>query len=67
MFVDGKEGLNGVQLMDAMQLSGWLKREVTLPIDDDLYYEELQKKIATGRVKEAVQGPAKAVDMSNTF
>lgn len=53
LFVDGKEGLNGVQLMDAMMLSGWLGQTVTLPIDDDLYLEELNKRIATGRRKEA--------------
>jgi len=66
LFVDGKEGIMGVELMDAMQLSGWLKKEVTLPIDDELYYEELQKKIATGRVKTAVESNV-TVDMSNTF
>ena len=66
LFVDGKEGLNGVELMDAMQLSGWLKKEVTLPIDDDLYWDELQKKIATGRTKEAVVSTV-TTDMSNTF
>ena len=53
LFVDGKEGLNGVQLMDAMMLSGWLGQTVTLPIDDDLYLEELNKRIATSRRKEA--------------
>ncbi len=53
LFVDGKEGLNGVELMDAMMLSGWLGETVTLPIDDDLYLEELNKRIATGRRKEA--------------
>ena len=66
LFVDGKEGLNGVELMDAMQLSGWLKKEVTLPIDDELYWEELQKKIATGRTKDAVVSTV-TTDMSSTF
>jgi len=54
LFVDGKEGLNGVELMDSMLLSTWLGRSVELPIDDDLYLEELNKRIATGRKKEAV-------------
>ncbi len=54
LFVDGKEGINGVQLMDSMLLSTWLGRAVELPIDDDLYLEELNKRIATGRTKEAV-------------
>ena len=54
LYVDGKEGIRGVQLMDSMLLSTWLGRAVELPIDDDLYLEELNKRIATGRTKEAV-------------
>ena len=54
LFVDGTEGINGVQLMDAMLLSTWLGKTVELPIDDDLYLTELKKRIATGRVKEGV-------------
>ncbi len=50
--VRGEDGLNGVELMDAMLLSTWLDRPVTLPIDDDLYLAELEKRQATGRVKE---------------
>ena len=55
LFVDGKEGINGVQLMDSMLLSTWLNDFVELPIDDELYIAELQKRIATGRVKEGVR------------
>ncbi len=54
LFVDGKEGINGVELMDAMLLSTWLGKTVELPIDDDLYLNELNKRIATGRSKEDV-------------
>ena len=54
LFVDGKEGINGVELMDAMLLSTWLGKRVELPIDDDLYLNELNKRIATGRSKEDV-------------
>ncbi|MBQ9784489.1 MAG: Gfo/Idh/MocA family oxidoreductase [Clostridia bacterium] len=54
LFVKGVEGINGVQMMDAMMLSTWLGKEVTLPIDDDLYLSELNKRIATGRTKEDV-------------
>jgi hypothetical protein len=53
LFVDGKEGINGVQIMDAMLLSGFLGgKEVSLPIDDDLFLSELNKKIEEAR-KEA--------------
>ncbi|MBQ9774079.1 MAG: Gfo/Idh/MocA family oxidoreductase [Clostridia bacterium] len=54
LFVKGVEGINGVQLMDAMMLSTWLGKAVTLPIDDELYLSELNKRIATGRTKEDV-------------
>ncbi|MBQ9760649.1 MAG: Gfo/Idh/MocA family oxidoreductase [Clostridia bacterium] len=54
LFVNGNEGIRGVELMDSMLLSTWLGKTVELPIDDDLYLEELNKRIATSRVKEAV-------------
>ena len=51
LFVDGKEGINGVELMDSMLLSAWLGKAVTLPVDEDLYLEELNKRIKTSRRK----------------
>ncbi len=53
LFVDGREGIRGVELMDAMLLSTWKDRMVTLPIDDDEYWNELQKHIAVSRLKTA--------------
>jgi len=55
LFVDGKEGINGVELMDAMQLSGWLGKSISLPIDDDLYVEELNKRIENSKVQKVVE------------
>ena len=51
LFVNGREGLNGVQIMDACLLSAWQNREVTLPIDDEEYYTELQKHIAVSSLR----------------
>lgn len=51
LFVDGKEGLNEVELMDSMLLSTWLDKTVELPIDDDLYLSELSKRIATSKTR----------------
>lgn len=51
-FVDGTEGINGVELMNAIELSGWRNgAPVTLPVNEDEYLEELNKKIATSRLK----------------
>lgn len=46
VYAPAADGLNGVELANAMHLSSWLGREVTLPIDDELFYAELQKRIA---------------------
>ncbi|MCQ2399467.1 MAG: Gfo/Idh/MocA family oxidoreductase [Clostridia bacterium] len=51
LFVKGQDGINGVELMDAMLLSKFVEKTVTLPIDDDFYYQELQKKVATSNDK----------------
>ena len=37
-----------------MHLSAWLGKPVTLPFDEDLYYDELMKRVKTSRRKENV-------------
>ena len=65
-FVDGKEGIKGVELMNAIELSGWKGGEsVTLPINEDEYLEELNKRRKTSRLKIADDGAV--ADTSNTF
>lgn len=51
LFVDGTEGINGVELMDAMLLSAWKNQSVSLPIDDDEYLNYLKEKIAGSKKK----------------
>lgn len=52
-FVDGLEGINGVELMNAIELSGWKQgARVTLPVNEEEYLEELNKRRATSRLKE---------------
>ena len=63
----GEEGIRGLSISNAAHLSSWLGKAVELPVDEDLYFAELQKKIAAGNankanVVEVVQG-----DMSSTF
>lgn len=45
LIADGAEGIRGVELASAMLLSSWLEKEVELPFDEDLYLEELNKRI----------------------
>ena len=52
LVANGQEGIHGLMLANAMYLSQFLGQEVTLPIDEELYCRELQKRIATSRRKE---------------
>ena len=51
----GEEGINGLTLSNAMHLSAWLGKTVELPLDEDLFYEELMKRVATSRRKTEVK------------
>ena len=50
LFVDGREGIKSVEFMNAMELSGWRGGEaVHLPIDEDVYLDELDKRRSISR------------------
>lgn len=46
LLAPGSDGINGVNLANAILLSSWLGREVENPVDQDMYLAELNKKIA---------------------
>lgn len=62
----GEEGINGLTISNCAHLSSWLDKTVELPIDKELYFKQLQEKIAGSKfvkvTKEVVQA-----DMSSTF
>ncbi len=60
----GTEGINGVELANAMLLSTWTDDWVDIPVDEDLYYEELQKRVANSKAKE---GQGQVMDVKGTF
>ncbi len=50
LFVDGMEGIYGVELMNAIELSGFKGGEkVSLPVNEDEYIEELKNKCKNSR------------------
>ncbi len=51
LIAEGTEGIRSLTLSNAMHLSSWLGREVEIPFDEDLYEEELMKRVATSRRK----------------
>ena len=55
LIADGTEGIRGVQLSNAMHMSAFLGHPVELPVDEDAYFAELQKRVATSRRKENVK------------
>ncbi|MBO5269523.1 MAG: Gfo/Idh/MocA family oxidoreductase [Clostridia bacterium] len=66
LFVDGREGIHGVELMNAIELSGWNDGEtVTLPIDEERYLRELNAHRAVSRLK--VVDDNAVTDTSGTY
>lgn len=45
LLAPGSDGINGVALANAIHLSSWLGKEVEIPVDEDVYLAELNKKI----------------------
>lgn len=46
LLAPGEEGILGLTISNAMHLSAWTDDWVDLPLDEDLFYEKLQEKIA---------------------
>lgn len=61
LIANGYEGINGLMISNAAHLSAWLGKEIELPVDEELYYEELKKRIASSRRK-----PERASFVSDT-
>lgn len=65
-FVEGVEGIRGVELMNAIELSGWNNGEmITLPVDEDVYLEELNKRRANSKLKDVDDN--KVANTAGTF
>ncbi len=52
VYAPARDGLDGVALANAMHLSSWLDCDITMPFDDELFYEELKKRIAISKPHE---------------
>ena len=65
LIAQGEEGINGLMLSNAMHLSAWTDSKVALPIDEELYYTELMKRVKTSRRKTTTVEVV--ADTSNTY
>ena len=61
----GEEGINGLTLSNAMHLSSWLDRTVELPLDEELFLSELNKRRANSNKKEEKE--AVTFDVDGTY
>ncbi len=50
LLAPGEEGIKGLTISNAMQLSTWIDDWVDLPINEDLYYEKLQEQISRSAI-----------------
>ena len=64
LIADGSEGINGLTLSNAMHLSSWLGHAVDLPLDEELFWQKLQEKIANSKIKKTVGNVTLNVDGS---
>ena len=65
LVAEGNEGINGLTLSNAMHLSAFLGKEVEIPFDEELYYNELMKRVETSKRKVGIK--AVFADTSNTY
>lgn len=61
----GEEGINGLMISNAMHLSSWLNKKIELPFDENLYYDELMKRVKTSRRKK--RSESLVVDTSGSY
>lgn len=66
LLAPGVEGINGLQISNAMHLSSWLDNWVDIPVDEDLFLEKLEERIKTSTYKKAVV-EGKIFDIKGTF
>ncbi|MBQ9748876.1 MAG: Gfo/Idh/MocA family oxidoreductase [Clostridia bacterium] len=67
LYAEGTEGINGLLLSNAMHLSAWTGKTVSLSdFDHDLYYEELMKRVRGSRRKSEVKETVVS-EMGGTF
>ena len=65
LVANGCEGIKGLTLANAMHLSAWTGKAVEVPFDEDAFYNELMKHVATSRRKTGTS--AVFADTSNTY
>lgn len=61
----GVEGINGLQISNAMHLSAWTDSWVDIPVDEELFYEKLQEQIRASTFRKEIGN--RVMDTKGTF
>jgi predicted dehydrogenase len=64
LIAEGYEGINGLTLSNAMHLSSWLDTTIKLPLDEDRFLAELNKRRALSPKK---QGSGTVFDTGSSY
>ena len=64
LWAPGIEGIRSLQISNAMHLSSWLDKTVEVPVDEAVYLDLLQKKIASSEEK---SGGSATLDIKGSF
>ena len=67
LVADGREGIRGLTLSNAMHLSAFRGRAVEIPFDEDAFYDELMRRAATSRYGARKAARAVFSDVSGTY
>lgn len=65
LLAPGVEGINGLQISNAMHLSAWTDTWADIPVDEDLFYEKLQERVKNSTFKKETK--ASTLDVSGSF
>jgi predicted dehydrogenase len=67
LIADGREGINGLMISNAMHLSAWTGKPVTLPFDEQQFKDLLDERIKTSRRKVVTATSDAVADLSDTY
>lgn len=66
LMAPGVEGIRGLEISNAIHLSAWTEQWVDIPVDEDKYHRELQKRIKESKGKAKKKG-GRVMSVDGTF
>ena len=67
LLAPGYEGINGLNISNAIHLSDWTGKPQAVPVDGELFLKYLNERRATSHVKEEKEDSGKIADLSGTY